>query len=351
MVLDFHFQTTSIFFWPLARLGFPHFGWAGVDLFFILSGFLVGGLVLNEWKQTGSFDARRFFKRRALKIWPAFYFFLAVEVAVRVHPINTFLIGNLLSIQNYTVNSIPHTWSLAVEEQFYGFLILMMVVLSKNRRAHQWILGISIALAVTIVLLRTVLNFYGFYTWEYTHTRADGLFWGLIVAVMYHFYPRRLRVIQNQRTILFMIVCAALGGLYFADLKWVSHFRVTIADIGLLAFFLLLLQNRNDHSFAYKAVAKCGMFSYGIYLWHLSVRIPIAALARHIPLRMSWPITHVLPYLAAITLGVLSTKIIEVPFLKLRERLTPASAPAVSQARSLADPAIARDHATKEAIA
>jgi peptidoglycan/LPS O-acetylase OafA/YrhL len=168
---------------------------------------------------------------------------------------------------------------------------------------------------------------------------------------MYHFYPRRLRVIQDHRTILFTIVCVALGGLYFADLKWVSHFRVTIADIGCLAFFLLLFQNRNDHSFVYKAVAKCGMFSYGIYLWHLSVRIPIAALARHVPLRMSWPINHVLPYLAAITLGVLSTKIIEVPFLKLRERLTPASAPAVSEACSLAEPVMGRGHATEEAIA
>jgi peptidoglycan/LPS O-acetylase OafA/YrhL len=90
MVLDYHFREMSIFFAPLAAMGFPHFGWAGVDLFFILSGFLVGGLILREWKRSGNFDAGRFLKRRVLKIWPAFYFFLAIEVIARVHPIHTF---------------------------------------------------------------------------------------------------------------------------------------------------------------------------------------------------------------------------------------------------------------------
>jgi peptidoglycan/LPS O-acetylase OafA/YrhL len=330
MVLDYHFRATSIFFAPLAALGFPHFGWAGVDLFFILSGFLVGGLLLDEWKRTGNFDAVRFLKRRALKIWPAFYFFLAVEAIVRVHPLKTFLLGNILSIQNYTVNSIPHTWSLAIEEQFYLFLILIMVVSSKSRQAPRWIFGIGMSSGLIILITRTVLNFAGFETYKYTHTRADALLWGLLLAVLYHFSPDRLRRIQNQRVILITVLGAAIGGLYLAESSLISKFAVTIADIGCLALFLLLYRTSEDHSFAYRVVAKCGTYSYGIYLWHLSVRTPVSMLAEHVPTSMRWSINHLLPYLSAITLGILTTKLIEVPFLRLRERILPAATPSVS---------------------
>src|ERR1700712_3376898 len=76
-VLDFHSQH-GILFYPFTRLGWQHFGWIGVDIFFVLSGFLVGGLLVKEWKLRGCIDSRQFLIRRIFKIWPQYYVYLLI---------------------------------------------------------------------------------------------------------------------------------------------------------------------------------------------------------------------------------------------------------------------------------
>lgn len=71
------------------------FGWIGVDLFFVLSGFPVGGLTLEEWRVTGKVDAIRFLKRRAFRIWPAYYLFLFVAAIAHVRPLRSFFWQNV----------------------------------------------------------------------------------------------------------------------------------------------------------------------------------------------------------------------------------------------------------------
>src|SRR4051795_6289335 len=80
------------------------FGWAGVDLFFVLSGFLVGQLVFKEHQRTGRFDGWRFTVRRALKLWPVLYVFLAVQV-ISGAPLDSFLWQTALHVQNYAGTS------------------------------------------------------------------------------------------------------------------------------------------------------------------------------------------------------------------------------------------------------
>lgn len=108
-------------------------GWAGVDLFFVLSGFLISGLLFAEYKKNGSIDFKRFFIRRALKIYPAFYFFLFVTFIAEaglhhLRPMGAFL-SEILYVQNYAPYIWPHTWSLAVEEHFYIALPLFLCCL------------------------------------------------------------------------------------------------------------------------------------------------------------------------------------------------------------------------------
>src|ERR1700761_2224153 len=73
LVLGNHFGYFSVW---------QRMGWAGVDLFFVLSGFLISGLLFDEWQRFGSIDFRRFYIRRGFKIYPAFYFLLLITVAV-----------------------------------------------------------------------------------------------------------------------------------------------------------------------------------------------------------------------------------------------------------------------------
>src|ERR1700719_755153 len=93
-------------------------GWVGVDLFFVLSGFLVSGLLFREHEKFGSISAKRFLVRRGFKIYPPFWLLIAFTVAVMALRHHQFdlrgLVSELLFIQNYRTGLWPHTWSLAV---------------------------------------------------------------------------------------------------------------------------------------------------------------------------------------------------------------------------------------------
>jgi peptidoglycan/LPS O-acetylase OafA/YrhL len=84
------------------------FGWAGVDLFFVLSGFLMGQLVLKERARTGAFDGRRFTARRLLRLWPVLYVFLAVHAVLGQEPLGSYLWQNAFHVQNYAGTSLAH---------------------------------------------------------------------------------------------------------------------------------------------------------------------------------------------------------------------------------------------------
>jgi peptidoglycan/LPS O-acetylase OafA/YrhL len=110
-------------------------GWVGVDLFFVLSGFLIAGLLLREHAARGRIDYGRFLLRRGLKIYPPFWLLLAATVAMwsaagRTPPA-TQLAAELFYVQNYWPGLLPHTWSLAVEEHFYLLLPLVLIACAK----------------------------------------------------------------------------------------------------------------------------------------------------------------------------------------------------------------------------
>src|SRR6476469_9931494 len=100
-------------------------GWIGVDLFFVLSGFLVSGLLFRDYQQTGRIRAGRFLLRRGFKIYPPFWVFMLMTAAVfgSRFPIGAYFI-ELGFVQNYRPTIWQHTWSLAVEEHFYLLLAL-----------------------------------------------------------------------------------------------------------------------------------------------------------------------------------------------------------------------------------
>src|SRR5437899_9939924 len=113
-----------------------------VDLFFVLSGFLIGGLLFRELRSRSSLDVGRFIIRRGFKIWPSYFMFLAGICLIRVFLLHEpwhhlrLLKPNLFHIQNYAgAVYAPHTWSLAVEEHFYLALPFLLVLLVWRRKA------------------------------------------------------------------------------------------------------------------------------------------------------------------------------------------------------------------------
>jgi peptidoglycan/LPS O-acetylase OafA/YrhL len=333
LVLSFHYHSYNLLISSPFLDRVQSFGWTGVDIFFVLSGFLVGGLMLKEWKTTGKIDSLRFLKRRAFKIWPGYYLFLLTAAAFQVRPLKSFFWQNLVNIQNYVPSSLAHTWSLAVEEQFYLSLAAIIALFVFMRWNPFTLLAACIAIALSVEALRAALILSHRQFYFYTHTRIDALLMGVVLAILRHFSPERFQMLQRQRILLCLVIGAALVALYLdvdaipAPHRMTAPFLITIVDYASAALLLLLYQPGGKHWMPYRAIARIGVFSYGIYLWHVSVERPVNFIVNHIPPASVAITSTFLPYILSIGLGIVATKAIELPFLRLRERLVPATTP------------------------
>ncbi len=209
-------------------MGFPlpgevhRFGWIGVDLFFVLSGYLIGGQLLAPLLGDGTPSCRgpgsrriplgRFFARRALRILPAYLVILAVYVLLpswREYPEMFPPWKFLLSVQNIGLRggtAFSHAWSLAVEDQFYLLLPLVLLLVIRSRRA---VVIVPCAIVLGGLALRwflamkylgeTGVGFRGFQTWIYyaTWTRLDPLVFGVVLAAIEKFRPTWWQRLMN----------------------------------------------------------------------------------------------------------------------------------------------------------
>ena len=243
MVMDFH-TPKSIFLAPFLWLGFHNFGWAGVDIFFVLSGFLIGGLLVKEWKQYRRIDIRRFLIRRGFKIWPQYYVFLLANLLTGHRTLRQ-LWGNLLNIQNY-VGGIPHTWTLAVEEHAYLLLVALLAFAARiELRTRRLFLSVGIA-CIVIVVWRLFLSYHGINTFTRTDTRIDGILYGLLLAMLYHFAPNFFIGLQAQRYLWYGVILAMLIYLRIAPTNrwWFGPFACVCADATGVALLLLLYHHQ-----------------------------------------------------------------------------------------------------------
>lgn len=331
LVIGYHAITvpTKVLAFRILEFPFKKFGWSGVDLFFVLSGYLVGGLLIGEYASLGSICVGRFIKRRGFKIWPAYYFYLLFQVVTRHFPYSTFLVQNLLHLQNYLGTSISHTWSLAVEEHFYLALPLLLVFLTKSKLLRSQIMTILIGICVATFIIRSwmVLFLGSTRVWEYTHTRIDSLMFGVILSYLFHCRREAFDRLVKRRILLFS---AGVSGLIFVSV--VSDTSILMHTIGYtinyLAYgaWLLLALNATGRwtaSVPYRLIAWIGFYSYSIYLWHVSVRVPLFRLSSYLPGYLQLPVLLFMEFVCAVGLGVVMARLIEWPFLRLRERLIP----------------------------
>jgi peptidoglycan/LPS O-acetylase OafA/YrhL len=327
-------------------------GWAGVDLFFVLSGFLISGLLYSEHKKTGSINFKRFFIRRSLKIYPAFYAMLLVtffaELMLRAVASPGAYLREILFAQSYTYGIWQHTWSLAVEEHFYIFLpifLLIVIRFSSNRQDPFRVIPLAFVVIATIcLLLRTVTiywtpatAFHSSFVWNPTHDRMDSLFFGVFLGYLHHFRPEiieqlfrpaRNRIAIGVLTALLLSVCF----LFTRESHFLLTFGLSFMYLGFGGLLLLSLNVRNVLPPCVAALvgtlgtvcAFVGVYSYSIYLWH----IPFGAYApgvvrRTLHLQMAGIEAFAFNIIGSIALGILMARIIEFPVIHLRDRFFP----------------------------
>ena len=293
-------------------------GWMGVDLFFVLSGFLIAGLLFSEYNHTGSIDFGRFFIRRGFKIYPPYFAFLFLTLPIARHHLQW---QDFTFMQSYFQSFWGHTWSLSVEEHFYVALPLLLMASSFFWPSNyfRWIpvLLPPVILLCLIMRARVAPDAYFIKVGAPTHLRFDALFAGVTLSWFYHFKPEIFRKFRWH----WLPVATILVISWQFAFPIPPHVTHTLGYTAtLLGFSLLLPWVMNTRILGYlKPLAGIGKYSYSIYLWH----IPLNVLFHRFPSAHS-ALGFWLFLAASIVVGVIMSMFIEIPALALRDRYFPA---------------------------
>ena len=323
-------------------------GWSGVDLFFVLSGFLIGGILMDARESPSYF--KTFYARRFFRIIPVYYLWVLAYIVLvaaagpflRAHSNSgviqgpgAFVFGYFLFLQNLMVVPLAglagawfaHLWSLAVEEQFYLLSPLVVRILSA-RRLLIFLAG-TIAFAPLLRITLLALRANAALVSILMPCRADSLAMGMLAALLWRRKEFR-EWLSRQTGILYAVFSGLLVGV-LALWKWSpqTEMRVmeTVGLTWLAAFYvvlLLLALVRRQHLIArvarISALRQLGRISYCVYIIHLSVNVICHSLLRHAP-----PATTdgrgaaVTLFAAFTTLGIAWTswKVFEGPLVRL----------------------------------
>ncbi|MEP6735382.1 MAG: acyltransferase [Chryseolinea sp.] len=297
----------------------------GVNIFFVISGFLITYLLLAERQKTGQINFLAFYQRRALRIFPAFYTYLfaisIVNLTVNLNLSWPIILGAGLFVQNFVPWGpnwfVEHTWSLSVEEQFYILWPFLFVRFPKLKGIKSYA-GVMILCA----LIRS-LNYkfpdVAIYFLSPFLMNADFLFTGCFIAYQYFYRAEEVRALILKAKPIFVLI--AIGVLWVTS-RFEYHpiyDRIFIPLSGIAGClcigFLLLYFIEKDDTAGYRflnlpIVKFVGRLSYSIYLWQ---QLFLSNLGL-------WITTFPQNILATVLAALCSYFLIEKPFLRIKER-------------------------------
>lgn len=312
-------------------------GWVGVDLFFVLSGFLVSGLLFAESEQYGRIAGWRFLVRRGFKIYPGFWLLILTRVVVdRLRHYDRpggQLAAELLFFQNYHKGMWPHTWSLAIEEHFYLLLVILMVLLASRRpvkpfAAIPWIFAAIAVGCLGLRLLTPYAPFDEYRSWYPTHLRIDSLFYGVFLSWIAHFhrdaftsFGRRHRLALLGAGVLLLVPAFVIA----SDNRLLNTLGLSLFYVAGGCLLMGALSFEIPDTGVARGLAFIGSRSYSIYLWHLPMLMwGIRLLAAISGFVSYWPVYFSVFFCGALLLGIAMAALVEYPALRLRDRWFPS---------------------------
>lgn len=345
---------------PSILVAVREYGWLGVDIFFVLSGYLIGTQLFKEITRTGAVDLKSFYLRRAFRIFPAFFAVLALYAVVPVLR-DTPTMQPLWKFATFTVNfgfdpregnAFSQAWTLAVEEQFYLVLPLLALLLCR-RIGIGWVAALAGILTLAGIVLRYAI-------WEAqvgtlvadgqfrpafatylrdiyypTYTRLDGLLFGVVLAAARFFKPELCRRYLLAKVTLPLglvfvtaaVICFAIRGplegtgmfpVFQAQLGAVAGFP--LISIGFALVFCAMLDLEHVlNRWPVPGAALVATLSYSLYLTHKSVFHVMRLLVGEENLQGSFGFVVYLVASFAVAAGLWFC--VERTFLRLRDRM------------------------------
>jgi peptidoglycan/LPS O-acetylase OafA/YrhL len=285
-------------------------GWTGVDLFFVLSGFLIGGILMDVRSSPSYF--KTFYYRRFFRIVPIYYLWIILYVALILiaghaitrlsnsgirPPLDFGIFSYFLFLQNVFPVMFSglagawfgHLWSLAVEEQFY--FVAPLVVRFTAERYLKWILVVVILCVPLLRLfLSRVLNVQALQITGLMFCRADALAIGMLAATLTRGVNPVLSVAQNTRTLYFVLSVLSIGvlALWAASPQSTTLAMQSFGFTWMALFYVVILLLAVGYQkgwiagiFRARWLRELGIVSYCIYIIHIVVNVVLHALLLH----------------------------------------------------------------------
>ena len=316
-------------------------GWAGVDLFFVLSGYLIGNQIFSSIANQRIFSLKSFYYRRLLRTLPNYLFILGLYFLIpefRESELLPPLWKFLTFTQNFGLNvgtAFSHAWSLCIEEQFYLIFpaLTLWIVYTKSFRA-SWIivlgvmvLGIIVRSSLWIYYVQNIEGSHAYYSKIYysSFCRLDELILGVSIAMVKNFRKDTwLKIIEKGNLILLFGVSSSIITLYLFSQYHYSLFMAAwgfpLLAISFAALTLAALcPSSYLHNIKIPGAANLAVWSYAIYLAHK----PLMVMTHKALLQwgVTLPSLSVLPIIfISIFSGWLLYTCVETPFLKMRDK-------------------------------
>jgi peptidoglycan/LPS O-acetylase OafA/YrhL len=329
-------------------------GWIGVDLFFVLSGFLVSGLLFKEFIKYGRIAPGRFLIRRGFKIYPIYYlsyplYLLSTRESYSVSGI----LGDLFFVQNYFTGwgyAYDASWSLAIEEHFYFLFTFLFWLALKRKWIHfktsseikpnDKFISSAVLIMAFCLVLRIISNI--LYTKHFiqnftmTHLRMDSLLAGVLVGYLFYFRKPFLEFFYRKNRHLLLPVAALgiawtpfIGPLHSFVVKTIG-FSLLYMSFSIVLIHFLLVGNINrvlDSVLSRPVVtiiSKIGYCSYSIYIIHTFILMHNIVFFDFLGVNYNQYLDFALVMLMSVLAGFLMTFLIEANFLKLRDKIFPS---------------------------
>ena len=307
-------------------------GFMGVDIFFVLSGFLITSLLMKDRSTNQKNLFKRFYRRRALRLLPALYALLIADFFVsrwenfpgdiqwRTTWHAVLFLNNWNIVNNFgeAQNDLGHLWSLGIEEQFYLIWPLTIWLLAKLKIPSKMMIPLILFASLVVMVHRTSLWNDGtswIILYIRTDTRLDSLLIGAMFAYVYRHFQVPSKILNSVATLSF------LGLVY---IKYVLDKSPFIFEMGwtiiaLLAGFIILSVAEGvffiQKVFTWRPLTMIGKVSYGLYLWHMPIFV---LFGRHVT-SGSRPLRLLIGIILASVVTSLSWFFIEKPFLNLKD--------------------------------